>query len=271
MSVFANKTMSGGKSDQFSATSTDRPNDTDFGNKNSTNSLRAEINNLLNAANSMPQITNQSGGASKSRSHSRKSNKANNSSKPKRKRQKTKKSRSQASRGRKSTRGQRKRGTRKTRQSRDSRGYHASRTSRSNRSNQSRKSRGSKKKKSYRKSARSNSDECTILPKRKISRGLKRISRENPGFAAYLKLAEFIRNDMNLGGGPYTIAFVSHFRQLAKKENPNATTEELIDATKDIYLREKKAGNLEKIYEKKKREVMEKREAKKKAKKAIVE
>lgn len=94
--------------------------------------------------------------------------------------------------------------------------------------------------------------------------------KRDPGapdpLAKYREYVAFIRDDMGLKGGPLTNSFAAYFRDLAKKQNPAASQDELNEAAKRIYNEEKKAGRLNEIFNKVKENLERKRQAKKEQK-----
>lgn len=129
------------------------------------------------------------------------------------------------------------------------------------------------------KGSRKGSKKASKRPSRHLSRKAKSKSksktkkrrtmkREDP-LAKYREFVAYIQKDMGLKGGPPTIAFANHFRKLAKKNNPNASQDELNTIAKKIYADEKKAGTVGKIYDKVVKDIEDKKAAKKAAKKAM--
>jgi hypothetical protein len=87
--------------------------------------------------------------------------------------------------------------------------------------------------------------------------------------AKYREYVAFIRDDMNLKGGPLTNSFAAYFREIAKKENPGASQDELNDAAIKIYQEEKRNGRIDDVYNQVK-ENYEKKRAQKKEQKAAM-
>jgi hypothetical protein len=85
--------------------------------------------------------------------------------------------------------------------------------------------------------------------------------------AKYREYVAFIQKDMEIKGGPLTNSFAAYFRELAKKENPNASQDELNNKAKVIYAENKKLGKIKDIFNKVK-DNLERKRANKKEQKA---
>lgn len=103
---------------------------------------------------------------------------------------------------------------------------------------------------------------------RRSSRSRRRYSRENDPLAPYREYVKFIQQDFGLKGGPMTNSFAAFFRNEAKKNNPDASQEELNEAAKQIYFDAKRSGKLDDIYQRVQAESERKRSAKKAQKEA---
>jgi len=68
-------------------------------------------------------------------------------------------------------------------------------------------------------------------------------------------------------GGPAMAKFATYFRDVAKKQKPNATQDEIYELAKQVYLREKSANNLKSIMARVMADMAAKKQKKKDAKK----
>ena len=86
--------------------------------------------------------------------------------------------------------------------------------------------------------------------------------------AKYREWVAFVQKDMGIKGGPLTNTFAAYFRNIAKKQKPDASQDELNDIAKKIYNDDKKAGKLRDIFEKVRASAEKKRADKKQQKQA---
>ena len=131
--------------------------------------------------------------------------------------------------------------------------------------------RSSSKQKSTRKNSRSSSQRRSSQRRSSKQTRKRRLSRDpnSPDpLAKYREYVAYIQKDMNLKGGPVAIAFASYFRGIVKKDNPTASQDELNEKAKKLYHTEKAAGRASDIYEKVKKDLENKRIAKKQKKAA---
>jgi hypothetical protein len=122
------------------------------------------------------------------------------------------------------------------------------------------------------KSNRKPSKKSSRKPSKKSSRRLSGRSvggaRELPaGMVAHQEFVKFLKNDMNLSGGPLVNMLAKAYKDLAKNNNADADSVELAKLAKDVYLKEKSSGQPKKRIDELEKRLKENR-SNKKAKKA---
>lgn len=78
---------------------------------------------------------------------------------------------------------------------------------------------------------------------KKLSRGLPE------AIIQFNKFKKYIQDDLKISGGRGVMMIGGHYWRKAKENNPTATPDKLFEESKQLYLTDKKNGNLEKIIE----------------------
>jgi hypothetical protein len=99
----------------------------------------------------------------------------------------------------------------------------------------------------------------------KSSRKQRREAGKPDPLAPYREFTKKIHNAMELPGnpGPLSIMFAGRYRKMAQKQMPNGSNDEHFELAIDLFKKDKQVGKADKVYEDVKKEMEQKRAAKK--------